>query len=328
MDDNHYDKIDRIILYELDKNCRISDTKLAKIVKKSKEAIRYRIKKMIKNEIIRGYSTHINTSKIGNLGYKMYFRLKEKDEQKNVFVEHLKQRKDVIWICTGDGNWNLGLTFYAKNHEEFYKHKNELFTRFKDIVATQTIGSVVSVSEFGNKYICPEGYSRHTDPIITFGECDNKQLDELDKRIIGHLLENGRIRLVELASKCVSNIDTVRNRMKKLEKEKIISAYVVNIRANAIGMECYKSFLYFEGLSQPIEDKLYKYCKSHPNITAYVKVIAPWDVELEIVAKNYKQYITIINGIRKEFADTLITTEFMVLEKSILYPAREKIFVD
>ena len=34
------DKINKRILYELDKNCRISDNQLAKIVKRSREAVR------------------------------------------------------------------------------------------------------------------------------------------------------------------------------------------------------------------------------------------------------------------------------------------------
>jgi len=324
---DEYDEIDKIILYELNKNCRISDTKLAKIVKKSKEAVRYRIKKMLSSRAISSYSVHINPAKLGNLGYKIYIRLREKEELKNKFIEHLKKRKDVIWVCTGDGNWNMGITFYAKNHEEFYKHKNELFSKFQNIVASQTIGLLVNVQEFTHKYLVPQdGYIKKLQEITTFEGYSNHEIDDLDKKIVSNLLENGRIRLVELASKCSSNIDTVRNRIKKLEKDGIIVAYVANIRTFALGFEFYKSFLYFEGLDKEKETKFYNYCKTHPNIVAYVRVIAPWDVELEIVAKNYREYLSIINGLKKEFVGSIASAEFMVLERNTLYPAREKIF--
>ena len=42
------DKTDRKILAELDKNCRIPTTKLAKIVSKSRQTVEYRINQMIK----------------------------------------------------------------------------------------------------------------------------------------------------------------------------------------------------------------------------------------------------------------------------------------
>ena len=41
------DNIDKRILFELDKNSRIPDVQLAKRVGKSKEAVRYRIKKLV-----------------------------------------------------------------------------------------------------------------------------------------------------------------------------------------------------------------------------------------------------------------------------------------
>ena len=40
------DKIDKRLLFELNQNCRIPETRLAKMVGKSKEAVRYRIKNL------------------------------------------------------------------------------------------------------------------------------------------------------------------------------------------------------------------------------------------------------------------------------------------
>ena len=66
------DQIDKRILFELEKNARINDSALAKIVKKSKDSVRYRIKKLEEQKIITGYRTWIDYSK---LGYRSSFKL-------------------------------------------------------------------------------------------------------------------------------------------------------------------------------------------------------------------------------------------------------------
>ena len=58
------DNIDKRIIFELDKNARIADTKLAKIVGRSKESIRYRIKKLMDDKIILGFTTWIDPIKL------------------------------------------------------------------------------------------------------------------------------------------------------------------------------------------------------------------------------------------------------------------------
>ena len=72
------DRINRRILFELDKNCRISDNKLAKLVHRSRESVRHRINKLVKDGIIKGFITSINPSKFGYMFFKLYFQFIQK----------------------------------------------------------------------------------------------------------------------------------------------------------------------------------------------------------------------------------------------------------
>ena len=69
------DKIDMRLLYELDCNARQSETALAKKVGRSRETVRYRIAQLEKREIITGYATWLNVSKLGYQAYKMYLKI-------------------------------------------------------------------------------------------------------------------------------------------------------------------------------------------------------------------------------------------------------------
>src|SRR3989344_5252975 len=76
------DLLDKKILYELDLNARISAIRLAKKLKKSKETVNFRLNKLIKNNIIKGFYTVFNTSKLGWYYIKFYIKFKNITPQK------------------------------------------------------------------------------------------------------------------------------------------------------------------------------------------------------------------------------------------------------
>ena len=70
------DKVDLKILAELDKNCRITSTQLAKRVGKSRQAVEYRINQLIETGIIGSFNASINPHKIGYKAYKIYLKMR------------------------------------------------------------------------------------------------------------------------------------------------------------------------------------------------------------------------------------------------------------
>lgn len=319
------DKVDKRILYELSLNCRIADTRLAKMVGKSKESIRYRIKNMMKDQTIKGFSAYINASKFGYRGYKLYLKTRENPELKKKFIDHLTNRPDVFWIGVGDGAFNVGLTFFARNNEEFYNKENQLFSEFSDVVISKVTGSIVHAIGFGEKFLIDEQVSE-LEPSLVVGDVEGYRLDESEKRLLSLLLRNGRMRLVDLVKKTDTSMETVRSRKIKLEQKGVIERYRADIDFRSIGMEFYKVFLYLEGLTPQKQKKLYNLCRSDANVVNMVKVIAPWNIELEIMAENYSTYTKVINRISKEFSDILVNVESTVLSDDQLYPSKKTIF--
>src|SRR3989338_1401825 len=112
------DKIDKRVLYELDKNCRISDNQLAKMVRRSREAVRHRIKKLQQEGIIIGFRTAINPSKFGAMMFKLYFQLTSVPTERRKFHEYFKQLPGIYWFGESDGAWDFQATIYAKNVSE------------------------------------------------------------------------------------------------------------------------------------------------------------------------------------------------------------------
>ena len=316
------DEIDKRILFELDKNSRIPDTKLAKIVRKSKESVRYRIKKLIDEEIILGFTTWIDPTKLGYQTAKIYLTLANIPEKKKAFIEYVKKDKRLFWLGVAEGAWNVGLTFFVRSNQEYFDLKNKLFSKFKDLIIESQTGSIVSIY-FQDKNFLQNQQSSWN---MMFEKKETIELDKISKGILKSLFNNSRENIAFIAEVTNSTIDKVRIRMKRLQEQKIIVRYTVNINYKKLGYEFYKTFLYFKNLSSEDLDKLMGYVENQPNTINLIKQISPWDIELETLCKGYEAYNKILTTLTKEFSHIIRRTETAIISEDYLFPSKKMIF--
>ena len=68
------DSYDRRIIFELDNDARITTTKIGKKIKKSKQFVDYRIKRLEEAKVLSGYITVIDYSRLGYQSIRVYFK--------------------------------------------------------------------------------------------------------------------------------------------------------------------------------------------------------------------------------------------------------------
>ncbi len=316
------DKADKRILFELDKNARIPETKLAKIIGKSKESVRYRINKLQNEGIITDFTIWIDPTKLGFNSVKIYLNLANKPENKKAFIDYVKSDKRLMWLGIADGAWNAGLTYFVKSNQEFFELKNELFSKFKDLILESHTGMLVDVSVCDKIFF----HSTETKWNTVFNNFDNYKLETIEKDILKDLFKNSRINVVEIARKHNSTVDIIRNRIKKLEDKKIIWRYLAKINYNKLGYEFFKTFLYFKNLTKTDEKRLMEYCRLNPKIIHLVKQISPWDIELEIMCDSYLDYNEIISNLTKEFSNIINKVETAIISEDYVFPSDKMIF--
>lgn len=316
------DKIDKRILYELDRNARIPDTRLAKIVGRSKESVRYRIKQLQKKGIILGFTVWIDPARIGYTSGKIYLNLANEPEKKKEFIDYVKKDKRAFWVGVAEGAWNVGLTYFVKSNREFFDLKNDLFSKFKDLILESHTAVLISVEICDKTFL----YNAETNWNTLIKTYNNYQLEEIEKKVLKEIFKNSRINVVDIARKHNTTVDIVRNRMKKLEQKGIIANYKVIIDFNKLGFEFFKTFLYFKNLNKEDEERLMEYTRKVPEIIHMVKQISPWDVELEIMCESYLQYNKIISDLTKEFVNIIQKVETAIMHENYVFPADEMIF--
>jgi len=301
------DKIDRKILAELDKNCRIPTTNLAKIVMKSRQTVEYRINQLVKKSIITSFNVAFNPHKIGYKIYKIYLKLRNIPEEKKRLFEYLKSSGIVYWMGECLGTWDLIFGIFAKNDYKFFELKNELISEFNKIIVGEASGILLDVKQYSKMYFTDE----IVPPTMFAGVVVHNELDKVDYAILGEIVNNARIPVNELAKKINSTAIIVRGKLKKLEQKGIIIQYRIGIDLNKLGLELYKAIIKLDRYTKEDEKKLLEYLSNIPNIHYFIRNI--WQIEPELVVSSYQEYYEIIENLKKEFPNVIRTVDSVLM---------------
>lgn len=303
------DKVDRKILFELDKNCRIPITQLSKKVKKSRQAVEYRINQLVKKELITGFKTSINPHKINNKIYKIYLKLKNTSNEKQKLFTFLRKSDKVYWIGECSGKWDLIFGIFAKEDYEFFNFKNQFISKFNSSIVEEEGGILIDVQQYPKRYFTNEFSS----PVMFAGKMQNNKLDETDYLLLNQIAGNARASIVELAEKTKTTPAIIIHRLKKLEKQKIILQYRLEIDISKLGLELYKAIIKMDRYNSEDEKKFLNYISNKPNIQYLIRNI--WQIELELVVKSSHEYYEFVEELKKEFPKMIRTIDPVLMIK-------------
>lgn len=303
------DLTDRKILAELDKNCRIPSTQLAKKVQKSRQAVDYRINQLVDKGIITGFKTSINPHKMGNKIYKIYFKLRNTLKRKEALFSFLRKSDKVYWIGECSGRWDTIFGIFAKTDYEFFELKNEIISEFQDIIVEEHGEILIDVKQYPKMYFTNE----HSAPTTFAGELVNNDLDKTDLNILSTIAGNARMPIIEIADKTNSTPAIVISRLKKLEKLKVIIQYRIEVNTSKLNLENYKIIINLDKYNKEDEKKFLQYV-SYKHETQYL-IRNLWQIELEIVVKNFTEYYKFVEELKSKFPEVIRTIDFVLMIK-------------
>jgi Lrp/AsnC family leucine-responsive transcriptional regulator len=301
------DKTDRRILAELDRNCRVHSSKIAKLVHKSRHSVEYRINQLGKKGVITSFNASINPHKMGRKIYKVYIKLRNIPKEKERLFEYLKSSGLVYWMGECSGTWDLIFGIIAKTDQEFYNFKNEFMSKFNKIILEQRGEIMIDVKQYPKMYFTNE----FADPVMFAGEVVDNKLDELDYAVLGEIVNKANVSLVELARKTKSTPIVVKSRLAKLEQKGIIIQYRIGIDLNKLGLELYKTLITLDRYNEEDQKKLLNYLSQLPYIHYLIQDM--WNIEVELVVSNYQEYYQIIENLKREFPDIIRTADSVLM---------------
>ena len=315
MESYSLDKTDRRLLTELDRNCRVSNARLAKKAHKSREAVKYRIRRLVESGVITGFRAAINPHRAGFRLYKIYLQLRNIPTERDKLLADLRASGLIYWMGECDGNWDLIFEVYFKSDYEFYALKNRIISRYGNLVVNHDGDGIVDVYQFPKNYFSGTIHP----PVVWAGDIVQNQLDETDQAILTCLVNDARMPIVEIAKKTHAAPATAKKRIERLEHLGIIIQYRISVDLNRLGLEMYKTILHLDRYTEKDERELLAYLSEIPNTNYLIR--NHWNIEPEFVVENYSEYGRILDGLRARFPQVIRNAETILLKTDEWTPA-------
>jgi len=302
---------DQKLIYYLDFEARMPLSVLAKKLALSKQVAKYRLDLLEKKKIIQGFYADINSSKLGLAIYLVYLKFHHlSPEKEKEFINHLSQQTSVGVNASLNGKWDFCVGIWAESVIHFKNYYHIIMKDYDKYIQSKTIMIETDFYYFKPRQI----WDKFEQKQITMSESlDHYSLDDKDKFIVKSLSKNARISLVDLAQKIKLTPNAIKERIKRLEKQKVILGYRVMINYPELGFLHYRIFMHLENLTEEKDKSLIGFIKLQKEVVSITKTIGYCELEFRAIVKSVAEYYELMERLRKQFPDLIKEYE------SILY---------
>jgi DNA-binding Lrp family transcriptional regulator len=306
------DQKDKIILYELDKNARQPLSTIAKKARMSREAVLYRIKGYQKEGLIRSFLTVVDMARLGFTHTKLYIKLHNMtDAEEQSFIAELVKNPFVSYVASCDGTYDLHLAVKSRSIVELNMIISHIRNKHWQHIKDEATATIISANHYYRDYLV--GKRGATERRLFWGGSPEPfSLDPTNRAILHALTEDPRKNAAEIANNLDVSADMVLKRIHALEGN-IITHYMLWPDVNKLTGNYYKVHLVLKNLNAEREKAFYAYCLDHPRIVYIVRVLAPWQVELDIETPDAQSLRHIIRELNNIFPDIIADTNILTV---------------
>ena len=303
------DKKTKRILYELSKNSRLPLKQLAKKISLSESSTSYRLKQLYDEKVILSTAPIVDHSKLGHIVYRAYtkfFGTTPGEEQE--ILEWLKQQVEVSVLAKSRGEYEILIMSVVSSTKKFHEFAKRFKAKYRNKIDVLETFTYLKTYHFLRDYLNEE--KKNFKEIIITGEADIEKIDDIDKKILRNLALDARKPVLKIAEEIKVPVRTVANRLKLLEKKKIICGYALNIDLSKIGREYYK--LNIIGNENIDYSSLISFAANLDSSIYVDETIGKYDFELNIEVENKEELNEIINSIKEKMKGIRELTIFQI----------------
>jgi DNA-binding Lrp family transcriptional regulator len=266
----------------------------------SKQAVEYRLNKLIEKDIIRGFYPVINGAKMGYTYCRLMIVLQRTSpEKENEIINYLKKDPRFFWIISSQGAYDLLMTMWAKKLTEFRKAIDDFILKYGEFVKNKHESIGTNVIHYQHRYLLEKEETEE----IHLKETEHAlEIDAKDREILTLLCENARMHLIKIAEKTKISPKTAAFKIKRMEKQGIIEGYRPIINHTKLGYAYYKVWINLQHGGMREIEQVYHYLKKNPIVLYIVQGInLAEDLDIEVMVKNNQELFDFIKDLRTKF---------------------------
>jgi Lrp/AsnC family leucine-responsive transcriptional regulator len=306
---------DKKILYQLDLNCRQSNTMIGKKVGLSKMAVRNRIKKLEQQGIIKNYCTIIDSFKLGYYALRLYINFQySTQETKREIVNYFVKTKSTAVVYSLSGTYDFEVAFWIKDFRAFFSFWQETLNKYCDYFQNQLLSFYIEYITFKMSYLLQEEpieeRTRQTDAIKGGTHVD---IDDFDFKLLQILAVNAKMPLSELSKQLGKTSEAIKYRINKFIKQGVIKAFRPNIDLSKIGYCYFKVDIYLKDYKQ--RSNIITYIKSNPHLFSIDVTTGLSHLELEFHLKDLTALHSLMDEMNKKFPLAIRNYNYFLFEE-------------
>jgi len=313
---------DRKVLYQLDVDCRQTNSEIGKKVGLSKQVVDYRIKRLLKEGIITRFATVVDTYKLGFSKYKIYLSLENASKEViKEMIEFLKAHDKTEWIATCSGKWDIIAGYIVKDVYEFNKAVEELDEKFSQYISIRETAISLGVPHWRKEYLLNNKEPHRV--IMQGGQRGDYKIDKTDEEILKLLVNNARMLITEIAQKLKTTPRVINYRIKNLKKDKIILINRIFLDLNKFNWIYCKALLKFKNLTKQKYSHFFQHCNTIENLTYVINSVGSWELEMDFEIEDFNKFNKIMLDTRDKFSYIIKHYDFVIVmneDKLDYYP--------
>jgi DNA-binding Lrp family transcriptional regulator len=311
------DALDRKLLDALDRNARTPLSQIAKKLRIGKSVALYRYNRLRETGIIKGSFAEINTAGIGYHSFRVLLKLGNCTPAQLALLEKsLLPRKEIIWLSRVLGPWDVDFLFCTKEVSSFDAFRRAFFTAHNNIIEAYDIGWLVDIYSYPKDFIIGRERTNATPRHFT---AVAHEIDEHDEQIMRLLSTDAMMPMIELAKRAKLSTNTVKARMRILERSGIILSYRLYLDTNKLGYDYFKLHLRLRHYNATDLRSLRGFLERDPAMVYTDHYLNGDDFEIELQLPDERAYAA--------FLDKLLATHgHIIKEHTLMKFYDEKIF--
>ena len=309
------DRIDRLVLTELDINARISTSELARRLRLGRDIVEYRLEKLRDDGVLTKTMAQINPYRLGLMIFKCYLRLRSSVNRRQELITWLKLKRSVFWVAETWGRFDAAFSALVRSPDDFDKLQISLLTSFPDLILSHEMALNVEVLSYPRRHLVKS--SSKSKALRWGGKLQQYNLDAVEAHIISCLSEDARLSLTDLADRCSSTPAIVSRRVAALEDAGVIIGYRTQVDLAKLGLRYVKSQL---EISESIKgttvaQALMRFCETAPNVVYLIRQLGQYRIEVESEEAADGEYGIILPALDSTLGHYLKSSEMLLISK-------------
>lgn len=297
---------DQKIFVELFKNGRVPYSTISKNTHMSKDAVRYRIDKLIKEGLMTNITTIIDINKLGWSSSLVFFKFANLNKVKiKQFMSYLIESPFVVEILEFAGSWDFAARFQHKDTIHLNQIINKLEGNFPYLIDNYSI-FFISESIFLPYNVLFENDAFQFSPV----KIQPYKIDDFDLKILTAISTDGRKSLAQLEEELKENRMTIYYRMKKMMKSGLIQHFRPNMFTEKLGLHWYIVKIKLSQRSDEKINSLINRLKSFKQTNHIMLGFGAADIIFYTQVKIVQELQDIMYMLREDFSDEIKSIEF------------------